>query len=296
MCDVERDSTIPFTAENIKNTLENVFMSRKKLFDESVANVFDELCSHAVENGCGPVMPASVKGNYRRGEGWKTNDNYKVNQKLIFPYGVSYDSKWGSFNTYSRGGDAGRLYSDLDRILCVLDGQPFNKCYTVGEALSAACSRAQGRSGGGFIFESEYFEGRFFKKGTVHLKWKRLDLWERFNITAAAGKKWLGEDTQQYRPTKRADGMQADDYRCRSGHKFVDGVCEHCNAPEVDEVEAVECDFCRAIFEHTGRKHCMIHQDAQDLAPVLPVDTGQPDAAQIVARLRALTDSRPIGA
>jgi hypothetical protein len=40
----------------------------------------------------------------------------------------------------------------------------------------------------------------------------------------------------------------------------------------------------------------MIHQDAQDLAPVLPADTGQPDAAQIVARLRALTDSEPIGA
>jgi hypothetical protein len=30
--------------------------------------------------------------------------------------------------------------------------------------------------------------------------------------------------------------------------------------PEVDELEAVECDYCRAIFEHTGVKHCPIHQ------------------------------------
>ena len=62
MRDVERDSTIPFTAENIKNTLENVFMSRKKLFDESVANVFDELCSHSVENGSGPIAPSESSG------------------------------------------------------------------------------------------------------------------------------------------------------------------------------------------------------------------------------------------
>ncbi len=76
MRDVERESTIPFTAENIRGTLENVFMSRKKLFDESVANVFDALCSHAVENGCGPVQPESSKKNWRTSEGWKTNDNW----------------------------------------------------------------------------------------------------------------------------------------------------------------------------------------------------------------------------
>lgn len=204
-------------------------------------------------------MPSCLKSHWNHGEGWKTNDNYKVNQKLIFPYGVRYEHKWGSFDTYSAG-EAMRLYFDLDRILCVLDGQPFDKCYTVGVALDTACRLAKGRSGGGFVFESEYFEGRFFKKGTVHLKWKREDLWEKFNLTAAAGKKWLGEDTQQYRPKKRADGMDADNWQCRSGHKFVNGTCANCHDPEVDEVEAVECDYCRAIFEHTGVKHCPVHE------------------------------------
>ncbi len=265
MRDVERDSTIPFTAENIKSTLENVFMSRKKLFDESVANVFDELCSHSVENGSGPIAPESLKKNWRSSEGWKTNDNYKVNKKLIFPYGVSYS--YGSFNTYSRG-EAMTIYADLDRILCVLDGKPYDKCYTVGWALESEVRRVRGRTTpGGWTFESEYFEGRFFKKGTVHLKWKREDLWERFNTTAASGKKWLGEDTQQYRPKKRSADPG---YHCREhGHTFINGECEHCGDPEIDEVAAVECDFCRAIFEHTGRKHCPIHQDAGDLLPML---------------------------
>jgi Domain of unknown function (DUF4942) len=262
--DVERDSTIPFTAENIKGTLENVFMSRKKLFDESVANVFDELCSHAVENGSGPAMPDRIK-NHRGSDGWKTNDNYKVNQRLVFPYGCRYDADFNSFRL--RYDSADRIYTDLDRILCVLDGQPFDKCYTVGAALNRAFDRKY-HSISDQITESQYFEIRFYKKGTVHLKWKREDLWESFNKTAAAGKKWLGEDTQQYRPKKRR--TEPEWYCTQHGHKFVDGSCEHCGDPEIDEVAAVECDYCRVIFEHTGRKHCPIHQEAEMLA--LPLD------------------------
>jgi hypothetical protein len=258
--DVQRDSTIPFTAENIQSTLENVFLSRKKLFEESVANVFDELCSHAVDNGSGPVMPERLKNHWNRGEGWKTNDNYKVNQKLIFPRGVEYS--YSGFHT-PWSGDARTIYSDLDRILCVLDGQPFDKCYTVGQALDRKCSMVGSRTNsGGWTFESEYFEGRFFKKGTVHLKWKRESLWEAFNKTAAAGKKWLGENTQQYRPKKRRE--EPEWYCKHNGHKFVDGTCTNCGDPEIDEVEAVECDYCRVIFEHTGRKHCPIHEGVSE--------------------------------
>lgn len=275
MRDVQRDSTIPFTATNIKSTLENVFMSRKKLFDESVARVFDELCSHAVSNGSGPVAPESLKHNWRGSEGWKTNENFKVNKKLIFPRGVEY-----SYSGFQMpwGGDARTIYSDLDRILCVLDGKRFDDCYTIGQAMEAKCREVRDQTrAGGWTFESAYFLGRFYRVGTVHLTWKREDLWEAFNRTAAAGKKWLGEDTQQYRPKKRREDP---DYFCkRNGHDFVDGVCTRCGDPEVDEVAAVECELCRAIFEHTGFKHCPIHETVpaghqfpapQEAAPVRP--------------------------
>jgi hypothetical protein len=270
--DVRRDSTIPFTAENIRATLDNVFASRKKLFEESVARVFDDLCSNAVENGEGPSIPGKLKSSWRKGEGWKTNDSYKVNKKLIFPHGITF-SFWG-FSTYGRGG-AETIYTDLDRILCVLDGKQLSRCYTVGAALHNAAQHA--KTGG--TFESEYFTGRFFKKGTVHLKWRRDDLWERFNLTAAAGKKWLGEDTQQYRPKKRKDGRDADHWECRESHEFVDGVCTRCQEPEVDEIEAVECEMCRAVFEFTGRKTCPMHEEIGSLAHtntfMLPAGTGE---------------------
>ena len=274
MRDVERESVIPFTAENILATLENVFMSRKKLFDESVANVFDELCSHAAENGEGPEMPACIKSHWNN-SGWRTNASYKVNMKLIFPNGCRYDKDFDRFS--ETWGDSGRIYTDLDRILCVLDGRPFDGCYTVGWALRKAFDRRY-TSISDQTAESEYFEIRFYKKGTVHLKWKREDLWERFNKTAADGKKWIAAEAHQARrPHKRPDGDQADDYRCRSkGHQFVDGKCVHCKEPEVDEVEAVECEYCRAIYEHTGRIHCPIHTEGlpePESAFVLPPES-----------------------
>jgi hypothetical protein len=271
MRDVQRDSTIPFSAKNIKSTLENVFMSRKKLFDESVARVFDELCSHSVQNGSGPVIPETLKHRWDGGEGWKTNDNYKVNKKLIFPRGVDYG--FSGFHVPWTG-DARTIYTDLDRILCVLDGRSLEKCYTIGQAMEAKCHEARHQTNpGGWQFESEYFSGRFYKKGTVHLVWKREDLWEAFNRTAAAGKKWLGEDTQQYRPKKRRD---VPEWYCEeNGHKFVDGVCTRCGDPEVDEVATVECELCRAVYEHTGRIHCPMHENMPDGLQLPPPAEGQ---------------------
>jgi hypothetical protein len=150
---------------------------------------------------------------------------------------------------------------DLDRILCVLDGQPFEQCHTVGNAIENARP--------GELVESQYFKIRGYKKGTLHLTWKRLDLWEKFNITAAAGKKWLGEDTQQYRPKKRKEP----EWQCkRYGHEFEEGKCKNCGEPEVDELLAIECEYCRAIFEHTGELHCPMHEERS--AFTLPDSTG----------------------
>jgi len=202
--DIERDSNIPFTAVNIKATLENIFLQRRKLFEMSVANVFDSLTKFYSGNTNG----GGGGGDY---SGWKTNDNYKVNEKLVFPYGCRYERDFADFKTYYSHSEID-LYNDLDRVLRVLDGQSFEKCYTVARAMDQAFTRLERlripNHGGGKPYykagwsqseqtaESEYFEVRFFQKGTVHLKWKRKDLLDQFNIAAAAGKKWLGENTQ----------------------------------------------------------------------------------------------------
>ena len=161
----------------------------------SVANVFQELTR-------------CYNGNRVHSEGWKTNDSYKVNRKLIFPYGCTFDDKYfGSFST--RWDGSIDIYLDLDRVLCVLDGAQFEKCYTIKRTMDAAFSRLGHHVKAPFdnTAESEYFDIRFFKKGTVHLTFKDEKLCERrkFNITAARRncKAWLGENTAHPEEARR---------------------------------------------------------------------------------------------
>lgn len=182
--DLEAGSTVAFTSENIKGTLSNIFLQRTKLFEQSVWNVFVALTKHFKGNATGDVGSGDGRS------GWKTNDAYKVNPRLVFPYGCRYC--YGSFDIWSSR-DAGAIYMDLDRVLCVLDGSRLEETCTVVDALRDAFHKSKQPG----ICESTYFHVRYFKKGTVHLKWKRPDLMNRFNITAAVGRNWVGMDTQQ---------------------------------------------------------------------------------------------------
>lgn len=175
--DVSTNAVFPFTVENIKGTLENVLLQRRKLFEQSVWNVFQSLTSY-------------YKGNTNHTEGWKTNQAFTVNQRLVFPYGVSYDHKYGGFSLWRSSMSAINFYDDLDRVLAVLDSLTLDKVFTIGQALEMQFREDRHTKR---LIESKYFEIRYFKKGTVHLKWKREDLREKFCLTAAAGRKWIGD-------------------------------------------------------------------------------------------------------
>jgi hypothetical protein len=181
--DIETNSNIPFTADNIRGTLENLYLQRGKIFEMSVWNVFEELTRY-------------FKGNTNHTEGWKSNDNYKVNQKLVFPWGCEWDTIFNKFQLRYNGPID--VYNDLDRVLAILDGEKFEEILTIGQALGYKFRPPGSRDGctQPGTCNSSYFEIRFFKKGTVHLKWKDLKLWEKFNITAAKGRKWVGSNTK----------------------------------------------------------------------------------------------------
>lgn len=194
--DIERSGDVPFTADNIKGTLENVFEQRSMLFEKSVANVFDDLTRY-------------FKGNTNHTEGWKTNDSYKVNKKIVFPYGCEFDGKFcKNFSMSYRGVTS--VYRDIDRILCVLDGENLDEVLTIGAAMEYKFRQLGHGVGGEFDSQtqSRYFNIRFFKKGTVHLTWKDDKLWEQFNLTAAKGKRWLGDNTKGgYDPNAHSMGV-----------------------------------------------------------------------------------------
>lgn len=183
--DIERESTVPFTAENIKATLQNVLDSRKRLFEQSCANVFDALTTHFKGNTSESI------GSGDGASGWKSNYNYKVAQKLVFPYGIRHEKDWGFSQNYSREIS---IYSDLDRLLAILDGTTLDNIVSIGAAITAALQRDKHSAQ---TITSTYFQIRYFKKGTVHLKFHSTAVMEKFNKAAAAGKLWLGQQTNQ---------------------------------------------------------------------------------------------------
>lgn len=183
--DIDRNGNIPFTKENIKGTLQNIFEQRQRLFEQSVANVFDDLTRY-------------YDGNTHHTEGWKTNDNYKINKKIIFPWGCTFDKEpWRQFRT--RYGSQMDIYNDLDRVLCVMTGRDFSECETIGQALEKKFKilGSDVRSPFDNETESRFFYIKFFMKGTVHLTFKDDDDWKLFNKTAAKGRAWLGQETQK---------------------------------------------------------------------------------------------------
>lgn len=179
-----------FTKENIAQLIQFVFENRYNIMDEAIGQVFDLFSKYHKDNCC-------------HVEGWKTNDKWKVNRKIILPYGVSY----GGYMTaqslkdygdrFSSNSNKWSEYSDIDKVMCYLTGTSYEECDTIYGAMSRTFEKVGTvRTGDEFkaTGESQFFNFRFFKKGTLHIEFKDEKLWQEFNLRACAGKNWLPDD------------------------------------------------------------------------------------------------------
>lgn len=184
---ITQTSSISFTVENVMLVLQKFFFDRNDIMLQCVLEVFDKATAYHEKN----VVHT---------EGWKTNKSWRIAPKIIMPWGIAFDPKYGqgywSFH-YGRESD---FYSDLDKALCFLSGRQLDQIMTTGEAINRRTGELNsGRFGVGLIgprhdepFDSTFFTIRIFKKGTVHLIFKDADLLAQFNRVAAQGKKWVG--------------------------------------------------------------------------------------------------------
>jgi len=121
--------------------------------------------------------------------GWKTNKAYKVNKKIILPSLIGIDWHWHYYNRNTRD-----FIHDIDKVLCYILGKRLEDVVTVYTTIDLRLGEIRrGDSDYMRVIESTFFKIRFFKKGTVHLTFKDLDMWEKFNIRAAKGKMWIGD-------------------------------------------------------------------------------------------------------
>ena len=207
---IKQQSKMAFTKENTREFFEMIMMNSGNILERAIVEVFDMLTEHYHENRMNV-------------EGWKTNDAYKVNKRVIFPYGVKMT--WEGQNAKDFGTEfttnyhMDGKYSDIDKVMCYIEGKDLNKILTIDQAMRIQF-RNIGKIYPGDKFDStctsEFFEIKFFKKGTVHLKFRDDKLWEQFNLRAAKGKNWLPEskysdikskEQTQTKPQPTADDM-----------------------------------------------------------------------------------------
>lgn len=114
-------------------------------------------------------------------DGWRTNDAFAVNKKVIIP--LYAFSQWsGSFDLdYT----CHEKLEDIERVFNYLDGGRTPEI-PLRDVLQKAKKDHQTDR-----IETKYFFLTFYKKGTCHLIFKDMNILARFNIFAARNKNWL---------------------------------------------------------------------------------------------------------
>ena len=193
---LESNERMAFSEENVYALVESIFLNRGTILQECVVEAFDLMTRYYDENRI-------------HIEGWKTNDAWRVNRRVVLPRIVDV---WYGGDGHLTYGDTRQNLNDIDRALAFLEGKKLESVPRTAVCALEEHFKEYGPDFSGVLFESTYFEMRCYKKGTLHMYFKDKELWERFNLTAARGKNWLPDDVKAREREDRARNRRADQH------------------------------------------------------------------------------------
>lgn len=196
-----------FTEENVMNFFRMIFENHSAIMDKAVLDVFDRLVKYD-------------KLNSTHVEGWKTNDAFRVNERVIMPYAVSYSNysgrPGGGYFSFNHNYRTRGFLDDMDKVLCRFKGLNYAEFEDEEKELEKAnahktrlerqnllpekffrrISTAIEKSFSHPLAprESYFFEFKFYQKGTLHLRFKDKKLLAEFNLKVAQVRNWLPHD------------------------------------------------------------------------------------------------------
>lgn len=181
---LRQNEHMDFTERNIRQFLINLIDGYTKTLEEGVLEVFDRL---TIRNSYHEELHTK---NIHYFNGWKTNNAYRVGQRVIVPVGGGYDgpfSSWGG--KWKLDWTAARSLDDIDLVLSYFNGG--REHVKLSSAIQEAFERGE-QSG-----RSTFFQFKAHKKGTLHLTFLDENILRRFNVAACRGKEWLPGDYGQ---------------------------------------------------------------------------------------------------
>jgi hypothetical protein len=155
---VEEQEKVPFTMKNIYKMLQIIVGTRQETFNRALEEAIDNFTRYTHDN----------RFNV---EGWKTNSGHLLNKKFICE-GITEISFSGKtklrYDSFS-----GRKIDDLVKVLCNITAQNYSKIGGIYNAFQDFETNTW--------YEWGFFEVKFFKKGTMHVKFKDLNDWYLIN-------------------------------------------------------------------------------------------------------------------
>ena len=177
-------SYMDFTERNIRNFILNLVKSYEETLSEAVTDLFDifTIKYH---------YSTEFDKNRHYFDGWKTNEAFFVNSKVIRPMVTSYDmpffDSWTGKNRIHYS--IKEKLNDIDLVMRYFKFYSDDSFISIVDALEANFEIGKTRG-----IESTFFKISVYKKGTIHLTFKDEDIRRRFNIIACKYKKWLPQD------------------------------------------------------------------------------------------------------
>jgi 16S rRNA A1518/A1519 N6-dimethyltransferase RsmA/KsgA/DIM1 with predicted DNA glycosylase/AP lyase activity len=213
---LKSQQSMAFCKDNMNKIVQMIFNNRHKILEDCITESFTYLTDYHDDNRL-------------HVEGWKTNEKYKVGKKIILPnliqWGSSHDTAdWKktygcNFNIASRHNEysTNTGISDVEKALDYITGKETLYFKSVMGVLKKRFdSIGRIKSGEDFDksdMDSFYFNIRFFKKGTVHLTFKDVKVWDEFNMRACLKKNWLpDEEARAYTARKKKEAQAAGTY------------------------------------------------------------------------------------
>lgn len=168
---MQKQQNIAFNMENVRYFYVELMKAIPKSYEETVGIVFDN-CTRKYH-----YSDREWNKNIWGYDGWKTNDCFAINKKVIIPCYLSNAS-------YYRHNIPDDLL-DLNIIFGNLTGSKADKDFMYNGEISKAIANNEKK------IETTHFILDSYKKGTIHITFKDKTALAQFNLLAAKGKMWL---------------------------------------------------------------------------------------------------------
>jgi hypothetical protein len=169
-------------------SLKNIYAVKMDIISRTAKGIEDKIVAMFEELSYKNSMEAA--GNVHYFNGWKSNSAFKINKKVVIPYCQSWDGIFNKFDFwyYGYGKNVFKILDDLEKCLAFLQIGDSKYIYEIDLNNQLKVYQEQQITK---KMQFKFFDVDVFKKGTMHIKFRDLDLLKRFNIYGCQHKGWL---------------------------------------------------------------------------------------------------------